>query len=418
MIHADRKSPPELSLLISELSEAFANIHLLDSRLVSWGGYSFTELLLCAVDRLLPLSTDWSHLVVLSEQHLPLYPPDQIAAKLPAGESLIHSNKVSDLGEAGRIDVRHRLSMHYLELPGVGPFASGVSVLSESFFESLHHGSNWFVLAREACERLYHVRTQSGLVGPFKNSLLAEETLVPTLLLGTSVGDGLIIRNRNATFVAYPHLSGTPDLTFTENNFFAALAEGYLFIRKRPQCLPAGIKQFLEVRSGLTGPGLEAALKLHRPYVVPAQDATAVDIDSLIAFVESIVYAKLPGVVVQRVSPEAIANVPKMYLLFRHPAWSPQVVVALVSEDLLTFKIVLTWQGHGQHELTPVTVGSFITHVIKARVYGLAFEREILVPDDATSGFVVIEARQDWARLAEIVCLYLHYAGAFSAALL
>ena len=142
LIHSDRKCPPELTALVSALSDAFENVHRLDSRLVSWGGYSQVDLLISAVNHLLSLALDWSHLVVLSEQHLPLYPSDQIAAQLPPGESLIHSSRVGDLSEAARIDVRHRFTMQYREVPGVGPFADGMSKLPEGFNDDLHHGSN------------------------------------------------------------------------------------------------------------------------------------------------------------------------------------------------------------------------------------------------------------------------------------
>jgi hypothetical protein len=135
----------------------------------------------------------------------------------------------------------------------------------------------------------------------------------------------------------------------------------------------------------------------------------------LIAHIESRIYGRFTGVVVQQFHPEELASVPRMHLVFRHPAWSPRVVVSLVSENLVSFKVVLTWQEHGRLDPSPATVGSFLTSIMKVRVHGLAFEREVLVPGDAASGFVVIESQREWDKLAYAVCLYLHYAGEFSA---
>ena len=64
----------------------------------------------------------------------------------------------------------------YREVPGVGPFADGMSKLPEGFNDDLHHGSNWIVLARDACERLNALHSQPALAGPFRYSLQADDT--------------------------------------------------------------------------------------------------------------------------------------------------------------------------------------------------------------------------------------------------
>ena len=242
--------------------------------------------------------------------------------------------------------------------------------------------------------------------------------MIPTLLLGTSLGKDLVVRNYNATYVAYPHLSGTPDLTFTEENFFSAVADGHLFIRKRPKALTDSVVQFLEARCGLTRSLLDVAVSPHLSNADHRTDVAAEpDIDDLINHIQTRISNRFTGMVVCRIGPELALYVPRFYVVLRHPAWSPQVVVGVVSEDLLTFKVVLTWQEHGRPDLNPVTVGPSVTSIMKVRVHGLAYEREVLVQGDATRGFVVTESRQDWDWLAQIVCLYLDHAAAFSAIL-
>ena len=416
LIHPDRKCPSELSHLAGALTAAYRNVHLLERKFISWGGYSQVNMLLCAIAHSLSLDVEWSHIVVLSEQHMPLWPPDQIAARLPIGESLIEYNKVSEMPEGGRLDVHHRFDMQYRELPGVGPLIDGIASLPDGFLGRLYHGSNWFVLARDACRRLDSLHASSDLVEPFRNSLQADETLVPSLLFGTPLGDSLRICNRNATFVAYPHLSGTPDLIFTESNFFAAVAKDYLFIRKRPDVLPASVEQFLETRSGLTKVELQRALAFHEPGSEVGLATAPPNIEGPLMQVVSDVERRFPGIVVSRVNPNVFSNVPRVYLLLQHPSWSPKVLVGLLSEDAVTFKVIVAWEIDSRNDLDPIIVGNYCTFITKLRVHRLAFTREVFVHDEPAHGFIVVETAWDWDRLTDVVCIHLHHASIFSSA--
>ena len=89
IINVDSKAPAGLRTLAAMLGSAYPNLHVLPSDPISWGGFSQAEIVLRAIDALPSLGDGWSHLVVLSEQHLPLASPEEIAARLTPGQSLV-----------------------------------------------------------------------------------------------------------------------------------------------------------------------------------------------------------------------------------------------------------------------------------------------------------------------------------------
>ena len=414
LIHADLKCPPDLSDFAVSLTNSYSNVYLLDKELISWGGYSQARLLLRAIEYTLRLYTDWSHIVILSEQHLPLCSPDKIASALAAGESLIKFQKVSEMYPGGRSDVLHRFGMNYRELPGVGSFVDGTSTSSQQFIAELYHGSNWFILAKDACERLDSLRMHPSLLKPFECSLQADETLVSSVLIGTPLGQGLNIQNRNATFVAYPHLSGTPDLTFTESNFFSAIADNFLFIRKQPTIIPDRVAQFLAAENRVTIVDLSAALVDCGSRSTIRTNSEPSNTEDLIKRVIFETLRDSLEFTINFVDSKSILNVPKVCVFLRHTQWPPDLFICVLSEDLRCFKVLLGLKGHLSHNLAPAMVGNYLTSVIKARVHGIAFAREVFIKDDPTHGFVTINSEVDFGKVRELICNYISYAREFS----
>jgi hypothetical protein len=215
--------------------------------------------------------------------------------------------------------------------------------------------------------------------------------LVPTLLAGYPREHRLDILRRNATFVAAPHRGGAPGLIFTEPNFHAAVDEGYLFIRKRPDELPPSVLDYLDRHTGLNDPayralreaaaGLDAAQSGHR-----YRDEV---IDHVLAFA-----AGWRGIEGRDFSRSGFRNIPALYVVFRSASWHKDVTVALLSEDFRHFKVVLVWNDPVQKNLFDAkTIGPFDAVTIKVRVHGLAHNREIVIADDPDGGFLEIGAR-------------------------
>ena len=115
---------------------------------------------------------------------MPLRTPDAMAAALTPGVSRIEATRLADLDPAARVDVLHRFGARYRELPGVGMFPLAPRVLPDLLAALLHHGSQWLVLARDACERLRALPPEAPAWAPFRTAPCARQTALQTVLLG------------------------------------------------------------------------------------------------------------------------------------------------------------------------------------------------------------------------------------------
>ncbi len=388
IIHVDKKSDKGLSDFVRILSETYTNVHVLSSIDISWGGYSQSFVLFLAIDFALEISQCWSHFFVLSEQHLSLYPSKYIAESLCEGESWVMYNKFSELPVLGQDDVRHRFSARYRELPGVGPFIFERKSQPTEFYEKLYHASNWFILAKNACLRLSVVKHKETLIEPFKDCLQSDEMLVPTLLLNQEFGANLRVVRRTATYVAYPHLSGTNDLTFNEKTFYDALSEGYLFIRKQPSVLSKDIKQFVEARSAVNVNNL-----LDNNYITKDKSKYFkhyYDSNSSVLRLVDIIKGQYPQIMVNYVDKEKWNYVPEVYVQLYMKNWGHGIKISIISQNHRNFKILLSWNREAPASFDQIDIGGYNTYLIKARVHGLAHHREIFLADLPDSGFFEI----------------------------
>jgi hypothetical protein len=416
LIHADRSAPAKLHALADHLTSTFANIHRLESAWISWGGFSQADIVLRAIWAALQLSDNWSHLVPLSERHLPLQPPAQLRAAFGEKESLVEARQFWTMDEAAQADIRHRFGMLYRELAGVGPFAVAPIDIQDDFLDRLHHASNWFVLARDACTMLATLTPASPEVAPFTRCLQADELLVPSLLLGTSLGRGLRVSKRNATFIAYPHLGGT-NLVFAAAHFQAARDEGYSFIRKRPEKLPRVI---LEHLSFFNPKMVQAVLPVMRSTGLDDHIAET-DVEAGLADAISAVKSACDDLVVTRLPREHAEHVPRIYLRFSGAAWPGQISVVLLSEDETTFMATLIWTGADRAGMQTLMVGEFTATICKARVHDVAFAREVILAGEPP-GFVSLSAcaslrPHGWLRLRAVLLRQMALAEMFGARL-
>lgn len=407
LLHVDAKAGTPLHETAARLAGALPNVHLLPPRPCSWGGWSLVETMLRGIDRALALDGGWSHFVPLSEGHLPLRTPEAMAADLTAGVSRVEATRVAELDEAARADVLHRFRAHYRELPGVGMFPVGPRAPAPSFEAALHHGSQWLLLARDACVRLATLPPAAW--APFRDSLLADETALPTVLLGGGAGQGLAIDRRPATFVAWPHLSGTDDWTFSEANFFAARDQGFLFIRKRPRDLtPRVARAVAELCAPMQLPDL------------PEPDETftrGAPVAVLSNWLLAALQPSFPGLVIETLSPMRIGGSPTCYLRLRCPALPSALQVALLSEDMSTFKALLAWLGQPEDDHALRSLGGLPTWLTKVRLWDLLLAREVLVPDVPDAGFVTLAPQEGPRRLAAVLAQLLSAGAALAPAL-
>jgi hypothetical protein len=408
ILHADRKSAPAVHETVARLARAFPNVHALPSGLCSWGGWSLVAATLRGIDHACALTGHWSHFVLLSESHVPLVSPEAAAAALRPGVSYIEAGPVARMNRDGRADVMHRFAARYHEVPGVGMFATTPQALPPAFLATLHHGGQWIVLARDACERLRARLHDAALWEPFRTSLLADETALQTVLLGTEAGKGLTIERRATTFVGWPSLGGNADTTFTEQNFHEQ-AKGFLFIRKRPKELPPSVARAL------------APMRMQEP--LPAlPEATdsftgGAPVSALAALLRQALQPRYPCIDVSALLPLRTGGSPSCFLQVRWPGLPQPLGVALLSEDLAQFKVMLAWMRETGNIFTTGTLGGYPTSLIRARLWDLFLTREVVLPDLPGGGFVSMSQGAPLDRLLRPIAHALDAGAALAPAL-
>jgi len=401
IIHVDRKAPLELHVLVSGLGSAFENVYILKSEYCSWGGFSLVAVTMAALRLALGSVTPWSHFVILSEQHLPLVPAVSIDAALAPGISDIQMVPFEAIDVYGRMDVTNRFAYAYVELPGVGCFAT--DMLADKLPADLHHGSQWMILARGLCNRLTE-RADADLWRVFSRSLLADETALQTIaaIAGTQ-GDEISARNR--TWIAWPARIGDLSMVFREQHFFAARAEsGFLFIRKRPEVLQPAVREVLEAQAAFTEDGLAAVLSM-QPIIAFEQKPKISTADMvwhlrwhLGAFDRDLeIFAHFPP-----------SNGPRCYIVFRYPNSSPNLQLCLLSEDMIHFKVVLVIVSDLLTDFSAKWCFGFQTSAMRVRVFGLAYQREVHLGDEVSHGFVKLEQLADLSPLIKVLRRYLN----------
>lgn len=400
VFHFDRKAPVELAALVFGLSQAFSNVLQLDSEFISWGGYSQIDILVRAIKRFTVEDGEWTHLIVLSEQHLPLLDQISISSALQPNISWVDAAEFSNMHKAAQEDILHRFDMTYQEVPGVAPFAKHKAILPTGFLDSLKHASNWFVLSRQACIGLQEQFENVSIASVFMESLQADETLVPTLLaLQKHAGMSLPILPRNATFIGYPHLSGTGDLTFSEKNFFDASSEGYLFIRKRPYILPNAVLSAIESMCVLSSEQLEDVLLSN----VAVQFAVAPYTEIIHKNIGDYFSNSDPDLKIVSLKQDEYQNMPRFFLQLTKISWQNQIAIYVLSENIRSFKVSLICLEPIAEGLQSRRFGQYLAVLTKARIHGVGFNRDVIDTNDPNRGFVQINNDEDMIELVSCI---------------
>jgi len=386
-LHVDRKAPRPLALLGQNLAAKFPNISFVEQRNCSWGGYSLVAATLDAMGSALDASTDWTHFILLSEQHLPLLPVESLRACFEASVSYVQAQSVERMYPNGRADVMHRFARRYRELEGVGSFATQRQQPDSKWVSQLFHGSQWIVLSRAACSYLLDAANPRELWTPFEQSLLADETAIPTLIM-RGVRQGILkAKDRNATFVAFPSAGGSDDMTFSNDNFFTARDSGYAFIRKRPTALPDNAQAAWQENLTLAPETIRAFEHCNDAAVAagpgPSDDAARKDWTQRLMTLLRLMFPQLSSELIDQVD-----HAPKIYLRVRRTAWRPDVSVCLLSEDLTQFKVLILWSKPFDGSYDEILFSSFECPVIRARVYGMFGLREVVLGEKFNYGFV------------------------------
>lgn len=401
LIHVDAKAPVALHHFVRDLARRFRTVRVLPPLTCSWGGYSLVAATVEGIRQAARLA-GWEHLVLLTEQHLPLLPPGEIAMRLRPGVSHIEAVKVATFGPEVRAGVRHRYAWDYRELPGVGGFATTPRALAPDWPDHHWLGSQCIVLARDACQRLASPRAGELLASRFAGAVMTDESALQTLLLGTALGAGLNIRGDNPTWVAAPHRGGTDDAVLTDKALALADAHRSLFIRKRPAVLPNELRAKLESWAVLAPDALPLVT-----VTPPASRRAAVE--ALAGRLATGLAPNWPSGAFELLLPEHLSNCPTCYLRVRLPNTRAGTTVSLVSHDMVHFKVVLSADAR-----VPVPAGVAF-YPMAIRVHDMFAAHEWQVPSAVDHGFVTLAPGEAPDRLGSALDSALRFVASLDA---
>jgi hypothetical protein len=400
-IHCDKKSPTPLHETAARIAAIFPNAHNLESRWVSWGGYSQVEILIDALRAAVANPDTWDHFVLLSEHHVAVREPKTFADFLMPGISYFSSTPYSHMG-GGQTDINYRFSADFRETPAWGMFPIRPLERHDWVSRNVHHGSNWVVLSREHCHVILDaVDADHEAVSHMRNSVQPDEMFVQTILAGAVLTTGSHV-NKDFTYVAWPELSGTNDLTFVEANYFDAREKGSLFIRKSPKTIPASV--IAEINAFAAFSAEELSMRIDADHL-PRERLLSLDIKE---------ECKRLGFTAIDIAKSPPYFCPKFYMKFTRSDLASDVFVGLISEDMEAFKLFVCWRYQGAEPLGYLEVAGYKTHSLKARVADLMMHREVLVASDNKNGFLTRDELGDAAAIASRIKSYIDYAKQFS----
>ena len=385
--HVDLKAPQGLKAFLGHLTLRYGNVRVIPPTYCSWGGFSLTSAMVNLIRAALA-GSDWDQLIFLSETHLPLQGYPAICAALTHDHNYLDLRRVQSLPPDGRTDVRSRFSQTYVELPGVGSFATASCQLSEDFFDSLYHASQWMTLCRATCERIPPL--DSEYFQPFRRAVLSDENALQTWI-GQTSSDQTV--HRSLTFVANPANGGSRDMTFDDQIFLKARDLHYLFIRKRPGVL-----------GGLAAEWY-AARRTVKEDITEIQGDPSPETDSITV---ALVVQYLNAISAQDIDlapmPSKVIG-PSMFCEVRNPHLRHPFTVYVLSQDLRRYKVIaVLHQDFSSFEES--TICSYRTSVIRMRAHNLSFHREIHLGSDCNSGYYDVNDMPDFHGLAGVIDVF------------
>lgn len=389
LYHVDAKAPAALHETVRRLGVAFPNVVVLPSRHYSWASYSQVATTLAAIDCALASRPDWSHLVALSEQHCRLQDEAELAAALTPGVSYVDSTPFGAINPSFQADIAHRFSMDYRELPGIGSFGIVPQAADPDFLGRLRHGSNWYILSRQACAYLAGAARTAPEAPRLRAAVHPDENMLQTLLADDG-GQAGRIEPRETTFVAWPHISGNLDMTFRAEDFLAARAGDRLFIRKRPTRLPPEVAATLEEWASFSE--AELAARIGTP-LEPAAEGADPEGTALARRVASRVVRRGRGVQADLPNLRFGLRNPRFSLRFRTARIPDGIDVRILSQDLRHFRVLLLEAERPEIDFAPRRLHGRPAPLLRIRVPEFDFRREILVLEDPAHGF--------WTRPAD-----------------
>ncbi len=268
VLHFDRRAEPALHQLGRDLARRHANVILLPSRTISWGGYEMAAAQMDAMAAALRASDRWHHFINLTGQDFPIKPVAELHAHLAAQPDANYVSWFDPVLQPIWSNARERLERYYLEwpwleralrIPGAGrrvrkllgwqnklPHLPGYRREWPDF--RYFGGANHVILSRAGCAYLTGDPGAQRIIRWLKHSAHANEIVFQTAMLNGPLASTVV--NAHLREIDFPPHSPHPRTLRAADFDWLAGAPGF-FARKFDARTDSAILDRLEEHLGL-----------------------------------------------------------------------------------------------------------------------------------------------------------------------
>jgi hypothetical protein len=107
--------------------------------------------------------------------------------------------------------------------------------------------------------------------------------------------------------------------------------------------------------------------------------------------------------------PEKLAHRPEIFFRIKNPYAGKNLAVYIVSSDKVHFKICIIYHTQFKGDYTPMSIGPTLGLIVKVRVHGMCFNREIAMLDDNDHGFHEVRTVDDIGNFVAWIQRYNDY---------
>jgi len=227
IIHVDQAASADYRALIARITQGLANLRVVSTRTCSWGGFSLVRATLDMHVVGMATNPNWSHALLLSATHLPVWSAERIRRWLHDGVSVLGWYDSPPAGDAGWLEAaKSRIEWEFVEKQGEGNIRG--AYLGEPEFR-YYKGPQWHALSREHIKYVLG-RNQDSMFHRLSRSHVPDEAFFQTILLNSDFRQ--TCRNEWATTDIWKPNSWNPEIIDLEGYRDAIADPKSPFVRK------------------------------------------------------------------------------------------------------------------------------------------------------------------------------------------
>jgi hypothetical protein len=240
LLHIDERAAPSLHQFARAAADGKANVRILPSRKVAWGGFSLVQAELDAIAVAVGSSDPWDVFINLSGQDYPLTSRDRRAARLSAEPSRNFVELISLHDQPAAI--RARAATRHVDSGG-RVIDTGEPLPPPDGFRAEWRGGAWHGLRRPFCEWLLRDPSVQRMKDWFCQVMLPEESFLQSAIMNSPFAD--TVYPRHLRKMIWKNAEAAHPETLTLANAEELLSSDALFARKFDEDVDADILDLL-----------------------------------------------------------------------------------------------------------------------------------------------------------------------------